>query len=76
MSDINDVEVSRAEREYVQALGEYHQLLNKYIPIKEVVPGLPGTTGEMLNEEALKELGEAEDKIHRARKRWRGLTEI
>jgi len=70
MSDVFKREVDKAVQEYVEALDNYHQLLDKYFPVRRVIPGVPITAGEPITEAALKELEEAEAKVAETQRKW------
>lgn len=73
MSDILEKEADKAVREYVEAVDNYHCLLDKYFPVRRVIPGVPITPGEPITEAAFKELEEAETKVAEALKKWHKL---
>jgi hypothetical protein len=73
MSDVSRKEVAKATRGYVEAVDNYHRLLDKYFPVRRVLSGVALTPGEPITETALKELEEAEAKVIETRKKWRKL---
>jgi len=73
MSDVFEREADKALQAYLGAVDNYHRLLDKYFPVRRVIPGVPITPGEPITEAALKELEEAEDKVTETHKRWMEL---
>jgi len=73
MSDISNKKADKALREYLEAVDSYHQLLDKYFPVRRVIPGVPITPGEPITEAALEELEEAEAKVAKTLKKWHKL---
>ena len=70
MSNSLEKEVAKTVRDYVEATENYNQLLDKYFPVRRVVPGVKITPGEPITEAALRELEEAEAKVTETRQRW------
>lgn len=73
MSDISNKKADEALREYLEAVDSYHQLQDKYFPVRRVIPGVPITPGEPITEAALEELEEAETKVAETLKKWHKL---
>ncbi len=70
MSDILKKDEAKAVREYVESVNKYNQLLDRYVPVRQVEPGKPIISGEPLTEAALRELEEAEAKVAETQKKW------
>jgi hypothetical protein len=73
MSDISNKKAEEALREYLEAVENHDRIVDKYFPIRPVIPGKPIVTGEPLTEAAVKELEEAEAKVAEKLKKWNKL---
>ncbi len=69
MSDVFKKEAD-AVREYVEAVDSYNRLLDKYFPVRRVVPGIEIKPEKPITEAALRELEEAEAKVTKTRQIW------
>lgn len=70
MSNASEREVEEALRKYMRAFDEYRERLDRYFPVRPVVPGEPLVYGEPITEAALRELEEAEAEVTETRRKW------
>lgn len=73
MDDAISRKSTEALNEYVEAERAYNKLIDKYFPVREVVPGKEIESGEILTEEALKEIEKAEKELEEKKKTWHKL---
>ncbi len=77
MTSYSENAANKALQEYLEAEDNYHRLLDKYFPLRRVIPGVPITTGEPFTKAALgaalEELEKAETRVSEARKKWNRL---
>ena len=73
MSDISNEKADKALREYLEAVENHDRIVDKYFPLRPVVPGVPITFGEPITKAALEELEEAETKVTEALNKWHKL---
>jgi len=70
MSNVSKKEADNAVKAYVEAVENYNRLLDKYFPVRRVIPGVEIKTGEPLTLEVLKKFEEAEAKVTETRRKW------
>jgi hypothetical protein len=70
MSNALERNADDAMKEYIEAVEEYNQLLDKYFPVSRIIPGVEIKTGEPVNEKVLGNLEEAEGRVTKARLKW------
>lgn len=73
MTNYSENEANKALKEYLEAMDTYNKLLDKYFPVRPVIPGVSIATGEPITESALEELEKAETGVADAHKKWRRL---
>ncbi|MBA7585024.1 hypothetical protein ES708_26994 [subsurface metagenome] len=73
MSDISNKKAEEALREYLEAVENHDRVVDKYFPVRPVIPGKPIAAGEPLTEASIKELEEAEAKVAGTLKKWHRL---
>ncbi|MBA7640713.1 hypothetical protein ES703_48384 [subsurface metagenome] len=70
MTAKNDAE---ALREYMESYKEYHEKLDEYFPVRQVVPGQEIKPGKALTEEILFALDKLANEVEEKRKIWRSF---
>lgn len=73
MSDVSNKKADEALREYLEAVENHDRIVDKYFPVRRVIPGVPIIPGEPITEAALKEIEEAETRVAETLKKWHKL---
>ena len=74
MSDVFKKEVDNATREYMEALDNYHKLVDECVSV--FGPEVSRFEPKVITIETLEELKEAEAKVTKARKKWHKLIRL
>jgi hypothetical protein len=69
-------DANSALQEYLKAVNDYVKLIEKYFPMKQVIPGVVITTGNPMTKSALEELKKAEMKVIDTHREWNRLLEL
>ena len=70
MTNYSENEANKALKEYLEAVDNYNKLVDKYFPVRQVIPGKPITLGEPFTESALREFEEAETRVSETYNKW------
>jgi hypothetical protein len=71
-----ETDANNALQEYLKAVNDYIKLLEKYFPIRQVIPGVVITTGNPITKSVLEELKKAERKVNHTHREWDRLLEL
>lgn len=70
MSDVSKKDADNAAKAYIEAVENHNQLLDKYFPVRRVIPGTQIVIGETITLEVLKKFEEAETMVTETRRKW------
>jgi hypothetical protein len=59
-----------ALQEYLKSVNDYVSLIEKYVPLRQVIPGVVITTGNPITKSVLEELKKAEMKVIDTHREW------
>jgi hypothetical protein len=76
MDNASERKKEEALREYLEAVDNHNRILDKYFPMRPLVPGKPITFGEPITPAAFKEIEEAETKVAKALEKWHRLMDL
>jgi len=75
MAETSEEELEQATKEYMEAVGNYHRLLDKHFPVNRDFLAMSNQPQEEISDEVLKEIDDARAKANESMEKWITLTE-